>query len=285
MSTLSNLSSNLTSLFNALNGGQPIAISLSQSTNPWQFAINCGVVLVSGIGILAVPMILSGGKPIKKAKSIKEFSRITGRPTIIIDHSRQRLFKPAMIDKKTVTDIIRAMNRIGGKDFNLVLNSGGGEVFSSQLISDVMQKYPGNIEIYVPKYSMSGATLLALSGKRIHMTPYSSLGMLDAQIGTFLTSGSAKGWETVVEMKGSKANDNSILHNITGKQVTQSLRENIFNVIQGKTNKPEEVVDYLTSGKHEHIKQIKINKLLELGFNNICNISPQEERLLCNMVD
>lgn len=281
---LSNISNNASIVINGLASGQAIPIQISQTVDPWQFAISTGVAVVSGVGILALPMLLGNDNPIKKASAVKAFNKLTNRPTLIIDHSKQSLFKPSMIDRKTVTDIINAMNRFGGHDFNLILNSGGGEVFSAQLISDAMTKYPGKIEVYVPKYAMSGATLLSFSGTNIHMSSYSSLGMLDAQIGGFMSSGSAKGWEEVVNFKGQKANDNSIIHARVGKQVTKSLQDNIFNLIKNKTPLAKQVVDFFTSGDREHIYQVKRDKMIELGFNNIYGITPQENKLLCQMV-
>lgn len=280
---LGNISENASIVLNGFNGN-PIPIVMQQATSWPQFLVSTGTTLLVGGGILFLPMILSGNNPIKKAKNIKQFNKITGRPSLIIDHSKNGLFKPSMIDNKTVKDVLQAMIKLNGRDFNIVLQTGGGGVFQSQLISDAMQKYKGQIHIYIPAYSMSGGTLLALSATHIHMTEYSSLGMLDPQIGSLLSSGSQKGWEKVIETKGSKANDNSILHNLTGQQVVKSLRENIYSVIKGKTNKSDEVVDYLTSGKYEHIKQVKRDKLLELGFNNVFEITKQEQKLLSEMV-
>jgi ClpP class serine protease len=275
---------NASLLLSGISSGQPIPITLSQSTNPWQFAINCGLVLVTSVGILAVPMLLSGGNPIKKAKSLKEFNRITGRPSIVIDHSRQSLFKPAMIDQKTVTDILNAMSRLGGRNFNLIITSGGGAVFSSQLISDAMLNYKGQIHVYVNRYAMSGASLLTLSGSHIHLNDFSAIGCIDPQVGSMLSQGSARGWNEIVKLKGVKANDNSILHARVGAQVEKSIRENVVKAINGKTLKVQEVADFLTNGEVEHIKQIKMQDLLNFGFNNIYKISDREQKLLCNIV-
>lgn len=279
MFEVSGLINNLTG-----SGTEPISLAVTTSTSPEQFWITTGVALLVGGGIFMLPMIMGNGNPIKKAKAVKAFSKLTGRPTVIVDHSKSSLFKPSMIDNNTVTTILNAMNKLGGRDFNLVLNSGGGQVFSSQLISDAMQKYKGKIEVYIPKYSMSGATLLALSGTNIHMTDYSSLGMMDAQIGSILSQGSASGWDEVVKVKGARANDNSIIHSRVGRQVTKSLQENIFNLVKNKTPRVEQTVSFFTSGDREHIYQVKKNKMLELGFNNIVNITPQENRLLLEIV-
>ena len=263
---------------------QPIPLSITTSTSPEQFWISTGVALLVGGGIFCIPMLMGKGNPIKKAKAINAFSKLTGRQTLVIDHSKASLFKPAMIDNGTVTTILNAMDKLQGRDFNMILNSGGGQVFSSQLISDAMQKYKGRIEVYIPKYGMSGATLLALSGSNIHMTDYSSLGMLDAQIGSILSQGPAAGWDEIVKLKGARANDNSILHSRLGKQVTNSLRENVFNLVKNKTPRAEQVVSFLTSGDREHIYQVKKSKMLEMGFNNIVSITPQENRLLLEIV-
>ena len=284
-SGINNVSNNISIAVTGLQANQGIPVSITQSTSPEQFWITTGVAVLCGIGIFAIPLVMNKSHPIRKAKATKAFSKLTGRPTLIMDHSKSSLFKPAMIDRKTVTDITRAMSKFQGRDFNLVLNSGGGEVFSSQLISDAMKNYKGRIEIYVPKYAMSGATMLALSGDHIHMNDYSSLGMMDAQVGSMLSQGSAKGWEEVTKIKGARANDNSILFSRVGKQVTQTLQEHVLSLIQNKTTQASLVVNFFTSGDREHIYQVKKAKMLELGFTNIRDILPEENALLCDMVD
>jgi len=284
MSMLTNLSENVSVVLSGVTQGAPIPISVQQVTEPYQFWVNVGVTLVVGVGIFAIPMIAGGNNPIKKANSIKSFNKLTGRSTLVIDHSKTGLFNPKMIDTKTITDTIRALTLFNGKDFNIVISSGGGSVFASQAISDAILKYPGKVHVYVPKYAMSGASLLALSSDQIHMTDYSSLGMIDPQLGSLLSQGSAKGWDEVVKLKGPRANDATILHSLTGKQVTKSIKDNVKKAVTGKTSKVEKVAEFFTNGNFEHIKQIKMSDLAEMGFNNLVSITPQENKLLTNIV-
>ncbi len=282
--TVSNLSSNMSVMINGIAQGQPIPITISQTLNPYQFWVTTGVSLLVGGGILVIPL-LSMSSPIKKGKAIKAFSKLTGRPTLVIDNAKQSLFKQSMIDRKTVSYMINNMNKLNGADFNLVLNTGGGECFSAELISSAMKKYKGQIHVYVPKYSMSAGTLLTLSANHIHLNEYSSLGPLDVQVGGIMSQGSTEAWKKVVALKKEKANDNSIIHAMTGEMVTKDMRENIYNLIKNKTSRVTETINYLTAGDKSHIHQIKKDKMLELGFNNIYNISNNEQRLLCQMVD
>jgi len=284
MSILNNVSENVSIILSGISPGDAIPISIQQVTEPYQFWVTVGVTLTVGVGMFAVPFMVGGSNPLKKAKNIKAFNTITGRPSLIIDHSKSGLFTPKMIDNKTITETIRAMTMFNGRDFNLIITSGGGSVFAAQAISDAILKYPGKVHVYIPKYAMSGASLLALSSDQIHMTEYSALGMIDPQLGSMLSQASAKGWNEVVKMKGAKANDASILHNITGQQVTKSIRENVKKVITGKTNQSEKVADYFTNGNHEHIKRVSMSDLHGMGFNNLVGITPHENKLLVNIV-
>lgn len=279
-----NASQNISKVFNGINWNQPIPITLTQTQNPYQFWITAGIGLITS-GLIIVPILMSESNPIKKNKALKEFNKLTGRPSIVVDHTKQTLFKTQMINDKTLSNITKNIIKLGNCPFNLVLNSGGGSVFHSQAISDLLKTYKGKIHVYVPKYAMSGASLLALSGTEIHMTDTSSLGPIDPQIGSFLGSGSAEGWNKVVELKGNKASDNSILHSLTGKQVTSTIRNDIYELIKDKCSRAKEFTDYVTSGKVEHIKRIKKSDLLNYGFNNIYDITDQEQKILCNLVD
>lgn len=260
-----------------------IPVQISQTSNWPQFAISMLVVILTSC-MLFIPMLFSGSSnPIGSSMAQKKFSKLTGRPTVIINH-RQKLFGGSMIDDMTVNQVTKAMSELDGRDFNLVLHSPGGSVFHSILLSKAIKSYSGKVHSYIPKYSMSGGTILALSTDKMHLNRFSCLGMTDPQIGGFLSQGSAAGWKEITDKKGVKASDNAILFGKTGMQVTDSIKNHIKALIRHKTNNNEQIADFLTNGNKEHIYQLGYSRLKSMGFNNLERIRSEEDKLLMKMV-
>lgn len=240
------------------------------------------IIVITVLGLL---MTLIMVKAVIVARTRKKFCEITGRNTIIINHRKHPLaFQSQVIDEKTLVFVSKALEKLNGQDVNIVIQSPGGHVFHSQIISRVLQMYDGNIHVYVPRYAASGASLLTLSGDMIHMNKYSCVSPVDVQVGSMISQGSSAAWSEVVEKKGTKASDNAYIFNRLGKQATKTMRDCVKNIIKGKTKKVDETVELFVNGEKEHIFQIYRKDLRDLGFNNIVNITPMEQRLLLEMV-
>jgi len=252
--------------------GIPLEVTVNSSTNWTQFAIAIGVALLGSIFVLF--MIYQAIKPnlitlylkLKLRKSLKK----SGRRMIIIKHTDFDLFSSSMIDNKTMMKLVNCMNKIEGKDFDLVLYTPGGEVFSAMYISELLKSYPGKIRVIVPLYAMSGGTLLALSGNEIVMLPTSSLGPVDPQLGNLFKFGSAKSWDYIKRYKGKKSEDSTISFALMGQQYTKSISNHINYLLENKIHnekKRSNFVKLLTSGEIEHSKILTPNILNSYGLD------------------
>lgn len=262
-----------------------IPIKIVQETNWLQFGISTFVTLLTASFFLLLIYSDSAGNPFKSNKAKKRFSELTKRPSIIINH-KQSAFSSSMIDSKTTSKVIKAMEKLDGQDFNLILQSPGGNVFDAVQLSKVLKSYRGKIHTYISRYAMSGASLLALSTDKIYFNRYSCIGPCDVQVGSLLSSGSAAAWKEIIQKKAIKANDNAFIFNRVGRQVTSTMRGRIKYLVQNKVpkNKVDEVTELFVNGEKEHIYQVNYNKLKKLGFNNINMMSREENRLLTQMV-
>ena len=75
-----------------------------------------------------------------------------------------------------------------GQDFtkglDLILHTPGGQVAAAEsIIHYIRSKYADNVRTFVPQLSMSGGTMIALSGSEIYMGQHSNLGPIDPQFG------------------------------------------------------------------------------------------------------
>lgn len=56
-----------------------------------------------------------------------------------------------------------------GKNVNVHINSGGGDVFESIAICNLLKQHDGNIDIYIDAMAGSGASIIATAGKNVYM--------------------------------------------------------------------------------------------------------------------
>ena len=248
-------------------GGIPLKITTTSSTNWTQFLTT--IIFSSFFLLFFFGQMISDKIDNTSIKVfLKSMKKKTGRPAIFIKHTSQGLFSASMIDQGTINKVSQALNEFKGKDFDLILHTPGGEVFSALFISRMFKNYPGHIRTIIPVYAMSGGTLLALSTDEIYMAQSACLGPVDPQLGSLFKQGSAKSWNNIVKFKGKKAEDSSISMAMTGSQYTRSIREHLYNTIDfGLSNeKKKELSHYLTSGDVEHAYALTHDQLHKWGI-------------------
>lgn len=63
----------------------------------------------------------------------------------------------------------RKLEGLKGKDINVHINSGGGDVFESIAICNLLKQHDGEINIYIDAMAGSGASIIATAGKNVYM--------------------------------------------------------------------------------------------------------------------
>jgi ClpP class serine protease len=255
-------------LFNYLNqsgSAIPISVVTTASTNWTQFALT---IAVSGFMLFWIfgsmfQLKLSDMKAKIKLYFIKFYTK---RHILFIKHTQQSLFSASMIDQKTLRDITKAIIKFKGKPFDLIIHTGGGEVFSSEHIGRIFKNYPNKIRAVIPIYAMSGGTLLALSCDEIYMGHNSCIGAIDPQLGSLFKYGSAKSWDKIVKFKGNKAEDQTISFAFMGKQYTKTIRNIIKESIKLRMSEQDKnkFVNFITNGDIEHAFPITKSDLLNM---------------------
>lgn len=263
----------LTELISYLNqsGGVPLTITTTQATNWSQFGITIFLTALSSIFILIYLWEGVIQPYVAKAYAwtlLKSHFKQTNRHTMIIKHTSSGLFDMSMISQATLRKVIEGLDKFKGKDFDLVLYTPGGEIFSSLYISRLLRNYPGKVHAHIPVYAMSGGTLLALSCDTISMNDNACLGPVDPQLGSLFKFGSAKAWNHIVRKKGNKAEDSSISMAMMGTQYTKSIYNHIHSLLGEKVSgkKAKELCSFLTNGDVEHAYPLTPSKLQELGL-------------------
>ena len=70
---------------------------------------------------------------------------------------------PSMVDK--------AIEKANGEDLEVEINSGGGSVFAGSEIYTALKSYKGNVTVKIVGLAASAASVVAMAGKKILMSP------------------------------------------------------------------------------------------------------------------
>lgn len=272
--TINQTTDSLTSFFFNLvanNQSIPLNIVTTNQTNWTQFAITTFVGLIGLTFILF--MMFNASKEniygfVLKHK-LNKLKKKLKTHILIIKHTSSGMFDMSMIGQSTLMKINQAFSKFKGKDFLLILQTPGGQVFHSIFISRLFKQYPGNIKTYIPGYAMSGGTLLALSTDELYMNESSCLGPIDPQLGNLFKFGSAKAWKQIVKKKGKKAEDSTISFDLMGQQITKSMATHLDFLLNDKLDPlhKKNFIKFVTSGEVEHGHNLIPMDLRGFGFD------------------
>ena len=103
---------------------------------------------------------------------------------------------------KTVNETIEKAN---GEDIEVIINSGGGNVFVGSEIYTALKSYTGNVVVKIVGLAASAASVIAMAGKKVMMSPTAQM-MIHTT--TTYTSGDYREMEHTAEVL--KNTDNTI---------------------------------------------------------------------------
>src|SRR3979490_2022448 len=90
------------------------------------------------------------------------------------------------IDVNDSEEVLRAIHLTDpAVPIDIVLHTPGGLVVASLQIARAIHKHKGRVTAFVPHYSMSGGTLIALAADEIVMSEHAVLGPVDPQLGEY----------------------------------------------------------------------------------------------------
>ncbi len=158
--------------------------------------------------------------------------------------------------------------RMTDKDvpIDLILHTPGGLVLASEQIAEALLRHPGKVTVFVPHYSMSGGTLVALAADEVVMDENAVLGPLDPQLGQCPAASLIK----VLEKKEAKDIDDQtfILADVAGKALHQ-IRVTVKNLLLKHMDEEQadKTAEKLTQGTWTHDYPIDVREMAELGIN------------------
>jgi ClpP class serine protease len=197
---------------------------------------------------------------------MKTLKQMSGRNVIVMSHVDSGLFGQ-MIILSDLTKMERLIRKHKMKDIDFILNTPGGEVFASMRIAQLIKRYNGRV--IVPKYAMSGGTMISMGAQEIIMDKNACMGPCDPQVGTLFKSFSDRGWNEIIKRKGyKKSHDDTIAMAMMSSQVTETIRGSLKDLLNIKNKKQKaRTLDMLTKGETAHLQQFSIDDMHKMGFN------------------
>ncbi len=161
-------------------------------------------------------------------------------------------------------------------NLKLILYTRGGSIAATDLIINLLLKYKGQIDAYIPYYAFSAGTLISLACNNIYMSKYAHLGPVDPQLFIKEEKYSSKHLMDIYKEKTiNKQDDSTILKYYSGKQLHKGTLLILKRILQRKNISKEnklKILDELGSGKHPHFKPIDSIMAIKMGIPIVTGI-------------
>jgi ATP-dependent Clp protease protease subunit len=102
----------------------------------------------------------------------------------IISSNDQWIYDLFGIEATSPRFVNEQLEKGNGEDLEVEINSGGGSVFSGSEIYTSLKSYPGNVTVKIVGIAASAASVIAMAGKKILMSPTAQMMIHNAVIRT-----------------------------------------------------------------------------------------------------
>ena len=128
----------------------------------------------------------------------------------------------------------------GEGDITVWINSPGGDVFAAAQIYNMLKEYPGNVEVRIDGMAASAASVVAMAGDRISMSP---VAMMMIHNPMTVAMGDHKAFQQAMDM-------------------LDEVKESIINAYELKTGQSRTVISHMMDDE----TWFNAKKAVELGF-------------------
>ena len=93
----------------------------------------------------------------------------------IVSNSEAWIYEWFGIEATSPNSVNQVIEKASGEDLEVEINSGGGSVFAGSEIYTALKSYTGNVIVKIVGLAASAASVIAMSGKKIQMSPTAQL--------------------------------------------------------------------------------------------------------------
>jgi ClpP class serine protease len=216
----------------------------------------------------------------QRISKLKIMERNHGCKILTMIHRREALSLFGMpvyqfIDEEDAEQILRWIRQYRDYPLELILHTPGGHLHASIQIARALRNHPKNTRVFIPHYSMSGGTIIALAANEVVMDKDAIIGPIDPQVGDFLRGTfPAPSWIYAAETKKEKADDSTLVMSDVSRKALRLTREVAKELLQGKIepgpggkDRLDEVVEKLVSGEMIHSTPLSANEARKIGLS------------------
>jgi len=90
---------------------------------------------------------------------------------VIIPNDHKWIYDWFEMESTCPNDVSKVIDDANGEDVEIVINSGGGDVFSGSEIYTVLKDYKGNKTVKIVGVAASAASIIAMAGDKVLISP------------------------------------------------------------------------------------------------------------------
>lgn len=220
----------------------------------------------------------------RRLSGIREMERKWGTKILTMIHRKEAISMLGIpvyqfIDVEDAEEVLRGIREAKDKPIDLIIHTPGGQLHASMQIARALKNHSARTRVFVPHYSMSGGTIIALAATEIIMDKDASLGPVDPQVGDILRGVfPAPSWLHVARKKGLEADDTTLLMSDISEKALKFTRGMVNELLEGKFDnkeKQEQVVEKLTGGEMIHSEMISTADAQALGLPVSTQLPPE----------
>jgi ClpP class serine protease len=220
----------------------------------------------------------------KRLAKIHEMEEKWGTKVVTMIHRKEAISMLGVpvyqyIDVEDAEEVLRGIREAKDKPVDLILHTPGGQLHASIQIAKALKNHSAKTRVFVPHYSMSGGTIIALAANEIIMDKDASLGPIDPQVGDFLRGiFPAPTWLHVTNKKGLEANDTTLAMSDVSEKALNFTRMLVNELLDDKfegREKQKQVVEKLIGGEMVHAQLISAKDAQALGLPVSTELPPE----------
>lgn len=90
---------------------------------------------------------------------------------VIIPNDDKWIYDWFEVENTSPKDVENEIDKAVGEDLEVIINSPGGDVFSGSEIYTMLKDYQGNVTVKIVGVAASAASIVAMAGKKVMMSP------------------------------------------------------------------------------------------------------------------
>ncbi len=205
---------------------------------------------------------------------IRSLERKRGSRVIVLIHRQEEMsffgFPIARyINIEDSEKILRAIHLTNKNiPIDLILHTPGGIVLAAEQIARAIKKHPAKVTVFIPHYSMSGGSLIALAADEVVMDPNAVIGPVDPQIGTMHSQYPAASVLRALEIPNPNRDDETLILGDIARKAINQVYQVVYDLVKDKVEeeKAKKLADILSTGIWTHDFPITVELAQELGL-------------------